>query len=585
MTPAPRQDPRSLLVGGLTLLVVLAALWRARYGLDTGDGDHVVALAVRMARGEVPFADEMNAQAMGSVLAVPFTWVWLQLVGTEGIVLASRVWYVALALGAGIVGYRALRTGFGPLAAFTGAVLAFAPTAYNLLLTSYNTVPMLALGTAVLSGYAALRRLGAAWAAVAGGALALSVVSHPSSLPGAAVLGLVLLALALGAGRAGRRVVGGLVGAGVGVSAAVVVWVLVVPGAGAVARTLAYTAAYQELRPHPLARLADTAGRYASAVVTWEHLPAALLLLVLTLVPLGARWRALGLTAVPVLVALPAVARALSEPDAFFVGLLSSPHAVVVALALSVPVARWALVGGTDLAAARDVRLLLTLALPLALVGLVTYAMVTSATAAWGATSPPAMALYGVVGAAVVAEVERSWRSVTAALVAVTLLLGSLATVHGLRSFRDPAVWRVGTQVAGGPHAWLVTTPAAAELDCAWRRALSAWVGPGEGILAYRAPAAYLYADGPMETNIIWLGQFGQANEHVVEWLDAQDRWPDVVVVHPHALPSWPGLVEQDPLVRALVADYGEPVDAGPFTVLRRDGRTVPVRGAEPVGC
>jgi len=116
-----------LVLAAFAALVAFAA-WRATIGVDFGDGTHVVALAMRMAQGDQPLADELNLQSLGSVAAVPFTWLWLHLVGVDGIVLASRLFYVVLAALAGILAYRALRTGFAAVPAFVAVTVMVLPT-------------------------------------------------------------------------------------------------------------------------------------------------------------------------------------------------------------------------------------------------------------------------------------------------------------------------------------------------------------------------------------------------------------------------------------------------------------------------
>ncbi len=97
--------------------LLAAGSWRASVGLDLGDGSHVVGLGMRLAQGDLPLADEMNLQALGSLPAVPFVWVWLQVVGNEGVILASRVSFAVVAALAGWVSWRALRPMVGPAVA------------------------------------------------------------------------------------------------------------------------------------------------------------------------------------------------------------------------------------------------------------------------------------------------------------------------------------------------------------------------------------------------------------------------------------------------------------------------------------
>lgn len=577
-------DPQGPVVAVMAVLLVLLGLWRVRQGVDLGDGAHVVALAVRLAEGDAPLADELNLQALGSLAAVPFTWIWLQVVGLEGVVLASRTFYLALALGAGGLGYAALRTGLRPLPAFVAVVLALTPTPYNLLVTSYNTVPGLALGVATFAGYAALVRRSARWAAVAGVALATAGASHPSALPGAVLVGVVLLALLHGR----RGPVRGLLAGGGAASALVVLAVLLGPGLGALLTTVDYTTSYQSARPEPLDRLLLTTERFLRTIFSPAYLPVPALALLASVGRVPARWRAVAAVLVPVAAALPALAR-VGQP--VHVGGTSGSYAVIVALALVVPVVLQA-VRRRD----RDLLVLLALALP-GLLGLLVYAALTTAAARWGAVVPPVAPLLGVLGLGVVTMAADAWtepwsrppaagaRSApavgAATLVAAALVTTSLLGTHVLRSFRDPAPWIATLRVAEGPNAGLRTSPEMFVEECAWRFLLDAWVAPGESLLAYGMPAAYLYTDGPTDSPIVWLGDFGAANQEVVDWLDRTGRWPDVVTLQRPVGQEWATRSVTDPLLARIAADYGPPTDTGQFSVLRRDGAIEP---PDPVG-
>src|SRR5919106_1471070 len=103
-----RRFPRRLLPWAVLVLGGFAAWW-STLGASLSDDGHNIALAWRMSLGDAPFVDEMNLRATGSLLAVPFTWLWIQLMGMTGLVLASRLLFVAVAFGAGILVSRALR--------------------------------------------------------------------------------------------------------------------------------------------------------------------------------------------------------------------------------------------------------------------------------------------------------------------------------------------------------------------------------------------------------------------------------------------------------------------------------------------
>ncbi|HET8987839.1 MAG TPA: hypothetical protein VFN43_04935, partial [Humibacillus sp.] len=117
-----------------------------------------VELTMRLARGDQPFRDEMNLQVLGAWPGVPFAWVWLHTVGVTGIVLASRVFFVVLALAVAALAWRAVGGTLGRLTTGVAAVAAVVPTAYNLQLVGYNTTPALLYLVAASSAVGALTR-------------------------------------------------------------------------------------------------------------------------------------------------------------------------------------------------------------------------------------------------------------------------------------------------------------------------------------------------------------------------------------------------------------------------------------------
>ncbi len=114
---------------------------------------------------------------------------------------------------------------------------------------------------------------------------------------------------------------------------------------------------------------------------------------------------------------------------------------------------------------------------------------------------------------------------------------------------------------------------------------MTEWVRPGDTLLAHGSPAAYLYADAPMDTNIIWLSHFGQANRQGLQWFDRTGRSPDVVLVataQVRMAGGWEPLLGQDPLLAHLASTHGPPVASGPYAVLRRDGAGAPGASFDP---
>lgn len=569
----------------LLATVVLAgfALWRVRLGSDLGDGTHVVVLAMRMARGDQVLTEEMNLQALGSVAAVPFTWVWLQLFGVEGVVLASRVFYLGLALAVGAVAYRALRTRLPRAASFAAVVLMLLPTPYNLLVTSYNTMPVLMLGLATCAGFAALVTRSPRWAACSGVALALAVLSHPVSLPAAVVLALTVLVLA----RRGPVVAGLLLGGGAA-SALVLLLLVVGPGLGAVLETIRYTADYQAERPDPFARAARSLHRYVTGVVGWRHLPALALTVVALLPRLSWRWRATAAVGIPVVLMVTAWVVAPDEPvegEAF--GLYGATYALVLLTFLAGPVGAWAHRVGD-----RDLRLLLVLTVPTAVVGFLTFAMATSASIRWGAPVPPVLPLLGAVGVGLVLWAGRHGTRVLATVAALSLV-GSLVALHPLRSFRDGAPGTLDGPVASGPMRGLHTGEGRVRRDCELRHLVQTWVGPDDGVFFYSVPGGYAYTRSTMQTNLVWISAFGQANERTVRWWQETGRLPDVAVVAKapvRQVGGWKALVAADPLVAFLDDSYhlvaDEPRGQGDAYVFRATPGAPPtMAGRSPQGC
>lgn len=560
--------------GGVAVLLATAGLvvfglWRVRFGTDLGDGTHVVALAMRMAQGDQPLTDEMNLQVLGSVLAVPFTWVWLQLVGADAVVLASRVFYVALALAVGVVAYRALRTRLPRAAAFTAAVLMLLPTPYNLLVTSYNTVPVLMLGLAASAGFAALRTRSSRWGGCAGVALAVTVLSHPASLPAAAVLALTVVLLA----RRGPAVTGLLVGGAVA-SALLVVALALGPGLGAVLDTVRYTTDYQASRPDPFSRLARSAERYLGGLLDPRLLPALVLTVLAVLPRLPWRWRATAATGLPVVLTVTAWWVAPEEPgggEPF--GLYSATYALLLLTFLAAPVLVWA-VRVRD----RDLRVLLVLTAPTALLGVVFFAMTTSASIRWGAPLPPVLPLVGALGAGLVLWAGRHGTRALA-LLAAGSLVGSLLAVHPLRSFRDGAPGTLEGPISAGPMAGLHASAFHVQRDSSLRALVDTWVEPGDGVFFYGLPGGYVYSEAPMQTNLVWVAAFGPANAETVRWWRETGRVPEVVVIAKtpqRVAGSWDALVATDPILTVvqehydLVADLGR--DEGDAYVFRARG-------------
>lgn len=195
--------------------------WRVTFGMSLADDGYYAAATLRLAQGARIFVDEMYVQSLGFLAAVPFAKVWLWLFGTTGIVVALRLFYVAVAAGAAATVYRTLRPSFAPWASLVAAVVPFLAPAYNLFWVSYDTMAALGMVLACLLAFAAVRDDRPWLAVAAGAAAAFASVSYPPL----AVVAVVLLVTLAVRGRDRRLTVAALTGMVV-VGAAFAVWLL-----------------------------------------------------------------------------------------------------------------------------------------------------------------------------------------------------------------------------------------------------------------------------------------------------------------------------------------------------------------------
>ncbi|CAN7294085.1 hypothetical protein LJR027_001346 [Terrabacter sp. LjRoot27] len=571
------------------------AVVRARYGVDLSDSSHAVELSLRLARGDVPFRDEMNVQVLGAWPAVPFVWAWEHLVGLDGLVLASRVWFVLVCAGVGAVCWRAIVPAFGRGTSACALAVALVPAAYNQQVLSYNTTPALMYLLAVCCALGATVRCvrcARPYAVSAGAATALGAVSHPVTAPAAAALLVVVVVLlwrldvapsrsgpsrsgpsgSLPTGRRGGLL--GLVSARPGVVAVVagtlvvgvVVGVLVVAvwGLADISATVAFTDAYQATRPSRWDRL----GRWTSQVGT--SLAGPWVLLAVPLVLLAAAPAARRLRLPLVLLAVAAV-----TVQALQSGVVSTTYTVLSWLTpLLGTVLVVVLLPVLVVVAARDrgpVARLAVLGLTPTLVGMPFLAAFTSSGPVWGATG--AVLAPGLLAVTVAALVHLATRPAKVALAG--LLLASLGTVHALNSFRDGPPSALVVDAPDGAFAGLRTTEQhRAELE-ANQQAVQACARPGDGALDYIHPAAFLYADLRFDTPIVWMDFFGPTSQGVLDWMHRSGRVPECVVA---ARDFWPGyghhryVDDADPLRDWVVAHYRVVSQTSQLVVLRRAG-------------
>jgi hypothetical protein len=562
----------SIAVGIAVAIIFLVLLWRITLGASLGDDAHVLALALRMAQGDRPFIDEMNLQALGSVWGVPLTWLWTHLVGLNGLVLVSRLGYLAFALGAGAAAYRALRVSFRPVVAATAVALPLLAPPYNLLDLGYNTAPI-ALGILGLcAAHAALTipgtPAGRRWALAAGAATASAVFSNPLTF----AAGVVLLAGTALLARRRAVILPLTVGAAAVTGFALVFFASV--GFGAIRRTLDYTSAYRESDQTNVERFAAQFAPYRFYVWRPRFLPAAALALLSAAPRLPPRVRAVCLVGAAIAVVVPsffafgavgALGRVNTRPA---MGTLPAVTLVLLVVVLALPVTAWAVRRRR-----RDIGMLLAIGLPAGLVGVFTVTVGTLSSSPWGA------ALVG--GAPAVTALAAGWavmaigawrglgRAACAALVAATL--GLLV----LTPFRDGFPWQLDARVASGPYAGVLTSPATQRQLLGVEQAAARWLRPGDGVLFYALPGGYLLLDAPMDTNLLWLGSYGAANQATLDWFARTGRRPRVVVIA-WAIAGRPGglarIARRDPLMAYLLQNYRvvEAATGGPTVLVRK---------------
>jgi hypothetical protein len=570
---APRRPGRVLVVAG-TIVLALVLAWRLTLGASADDDGHVVTLALRLSRGDSALGDEMNLQATGAFLAVPFVWAWDHAVGTTGIVLASRVWFVAIAAVVGVVTARALRTRYAGWPAAVATVAALLGLPYQLPLISYSSVPVLALVLAAAAGIALRETRASAWAVVLGVATAMGAVASPQLVPAfvvALVVGVVRVQ-----GTRPRVVALATSGGLVAVAAA---WVLLVAGPTPVADTMRYLLAVRGDGLSPVAHVFRALG-------TYEGLRFPLYWPLLGCVGLTAagcvrrEWRALRIgasaagvawaTAVTVAAALGAL------PQLWFGNTVSALESVMVLILLLPVVAelRWS--GrpgdGGDLVAA-------------ALPAIVAATIVAATTNSGPEYSVHGAALGGLLLVLVVQwsstvlrlETIRSPRLTPGARMAAALsVVPAVAMALGFLAlpFHEPGSLAVNTRITGGPWAGLVTTADRAAEVTALAATVDDVTRGGRPVLVLGASGGYLAANGPMATPSVWLEDHGAANRWALDWFVRTGRTPDVVVVTATAdagaggAAAWAG---RDPLRAWLATAYPvQRVVPGVGTVLER---------------
>ncbi len=143
-----KQKWQDILFVLLLIGAVIFSLWKTQYGFGGDDEPFYLTIPHRLIKGDALFRDEWNLTQMSSILQLPFVWVYTMITGnTDGIILASRIFYVFVHASASTLIYIKLRK-YGYISVFC-TVLYFLFTPFNIMALSYDSMGM---GLVALSG-------------------------------------------------------------------------------------------------------------------------------------------------------------------------------------------------------------------------------------------------------------------------------------------------------------------------------------------------------------------------------------------------------------------------------------------------
>jgi hypothetical protein len=537
--------PPALALAGVVATFVLFAAWRASLGISFVDDAHYAVLSVRLGQGARVFADEMTSQALGFLLAAPFARIWTALFGTAGIVLALRLFYIAVATAVGYVIYRALRPSFGAGVAALAAWLPLLAPPYNIFGVSYNTMAILAFSAAAALGLAAIRDADRTKAAAAGVATTVGVVSYPPLAFGALVFAVTLALVARD-----RRVILWFLAGAAGLGLLAGVWLLLTASPHDIARALRYSSTVWNASQTPLHRASALLRRLRLTLTRHWLLPMWVLAAVACLPWLRPRWRAVLLALVPVLACRQVVPDALAggQRDLWWgIGtawLTTSSLGVLPAVV--VRIAR---------GMRGDVARLLVLTAPMAFLNWAIISLMTRSGWHWAlgfAGLAPFVVAVLVAWGSILRKDGGRWVFALGVAAAVCVAAFMLLTI----SFKDDRPLQLHHRFLHGPLAGIATTDQNAAQIAAFEALGRRWVRKGDRVLVFNAPLVYLLVGGRITTNAVWLSA-GPSDRYTVQYFE-QHGWPDKALVGRRLLeqPASTDPAPNDPLIAVLKRDY-----------------------------
>lgn len=542
-----RMPWRRMLLGAVVIVLIGLAVWRATLGLSFFDDGHYAAVPYYFVQGGVPFASDMTLQSLGFLVGVPFAFIWNALFGTTGLVLALRVFYIALAAAGGLVIFRALRPSVGDLPALVAAVAPLLAPPYNIIGVSYNTVAMLAYTVALALACAALRDHDARKSLSSGVVLAIGAVSYPPL-----AIGGVLFVASFAILARNRKLSLALLGGGAAVIAVFGLWVLLVPGLSAVRTALEYSSSMWGQMAGPLTRLAGHSLRLLRAFTLKDLAPMWVLAIVAVVPGVPPRVRAAALALVPLAAAVPSLRALYLGTDQNHFGTNGSAFLVLVSAAIALPVV-------VSAVRTKNRPLIDLLALSAAMC-VANYLIVATSTnsgfergIAFAGLAPLAAAL---LCAWVVAT--RDVRAPGFPRAAAAALVGVLLIMLFARAFKDANPLDLRARIGSGAAAGIVTTEARARAIAADTAIGTRWVADDDGVLVVASPLSYLLVGGRPLTNAIWLNM-GPSDQAAVDYFERTGVRPDVIFVARSQAEAEGGLAvraRKDPLFRWLLVNY-----------------------------
>lgn len=529
------------------LIVLALTALRSTFGVSFYDDSHYVTVALRLAEGARPFADEMSVQSLGFLPAAGFVWVWIHLFGTFGLVAAFRLFYVALAAGVAFVAYVQLRRSLHPLVAALAVSVPLLCPPFNLFAPGYNQMTTIGFVLAVALAYRAEHDRSPLAAAGTGVALVFASVTYPPLAIAAATLAFVLIVR-----TRDRRIVLPLLITAAVTSLVFVGSLLAFVSITEITRGLRYASSNVESFRSPAEKLQRAATRLSGSLgqpLLWPMWVAA----ALACVPRFSRnVRAWLLFSLPIL-ALPPTVQAIVLSQRVF-GMTASAWLITFALAAIAPTAVWA-----TSEKRRDLLSLLVLTLPASAVGFAAVAYSTDAPWMRG------VAVIGIVPAAI--AVIATWGSAletlsgerVLAVASVAILAIAVGTVWS-ESVDNGRPQNMTAVVSGGMYAGMHTTPERQREILALEATGKRLVRPTSRVTFYGERQGYLAVGGQIYTNAVWLYP-SRSDGYALDYFEEHKAMPDVIFVdlfsmrRLHLLP-YENAARDNPFIEQLLTRY-----------------------------